>query len=269
MAHSIDRQLKALRTLSPLVHNITNLVVMNNTANALLALGASPVMAHSPAEIKEVVDISHSLVINIGTLNEAWVESMCQAAAHAHSKNCPWVLDPVGAGISTLRNNALKKLLALSPTVIRGNASEILALADFTQSTTKGVDSTAHSSTAIEAAQQLQSTYGSIICISGEVDYIISPSEIIEVHNGSPMMTKVTGLGCTSSALVGAFLGLRDNPLEETLAGVAILSLAGELAARVSPGPGSLQLQILDTLYTLDTATLNSKLNIRRYARNS
>lgn len=267
MVRSISKQVEELRKNNPLVHNITNLVVMNNTANALLALGASPVMAHSPAEINEVIRISNSLVINIGTLSESWITAMYQAASYAQSIDCPWVLDPVGAGISDLRNDTLKRLLKLSPTVIRGNASEILALADFDQSTTKGVDSTAHSSNALEAAQKLQQIHKSIVCISGEVDYIISPNEIIEIHNGDIMMTKVTGLGCTSSALIGAFLGLRNNTVEETVAGVAVLSLAGELAARNVRGPGSLQVELLDTLYTLDDAMLERELNIKRYDR--
>ncbi|MDR2285678.1 MAG: hydroxyethylthiazole kinase [Sphingobacterium sp.] len=267
MVHSVIKQLEELKKVNPLVHNITNLVVMNNTANALLALGASPVMAHSPAEIKEVLAISQALVINIGTLSESWIQSMYHAASHARQLGCPWVLDPVGAGISVLRNETLKQLLDLQPTVIRGNASEIMALADFNQGTAKGVDSTAQSSSAIEAAVQLQLTYGSIICISGEVDYIVSPSEIVEIYNGSPMMTKVTGLGCTSSALIGAFLGLRSNVLEEAIAGVATLSLAGELAANGAVGPGSLQMRLLDILYTLDASTLQQELRIKRYAR--
>lgn len=267
MAHSIIKQLEELRELNPLVHNITNLVVMNNTANALLALGASPVMAHSPAEVKNVVEISKSLVINIGTLSASWIESMYQAASHATTVGCPWVLDPVGAGISALRNDALQQLLNLRPTVIRGNASEILALAGFSQATTKGVDSTAHSSTALQAAIKLQNSYNAIICVSGEIDYIVSANEIIEVHNGHIMMTKVTGLGCTSSALIGAFLGLRNDTVEETIAGVAVLSLTGELAARTAKGPGSLQMHLLDALYNLDTPTLQRELSIQRYAR--
>lgn len=268
MVDSVIQQFEELRQTNPLVHNITNIVVMNNTANALLAVGASPVMAHSIAEINEVIAISQSLVINIGTLSESWIKSMYQAASHAQLLGCPWVLDPVGAGISTLRNDTLKQLLSLSPTVIRGNASEIIALADFSQKTAKGVDSTAQSSSALEAAITIQSTYGSIVCISGEIDYIISPTDIIEIHNGSPMMTKVTGLGCSSSALIGAFLGLRKAPIAEAIAGIAILSLAGELAAKRSAGPGSLQMHLLDTLYTLDATTLKQELHIKCYARN-
>lgn len=267
MSHSIIKQLEELKKLNPLVHNITNLVVMNNTANALLALGASPVMAHSPAEIKDILAISRSLVINIGTLSASWIESMYQAASYATSIGCPWVLDPVGAGISTLRNGALKHLLSLQPTVIRGNASEVLALADFSLATTKGVDSTAPSSSALQAALKLQDSYKSIICISGEIDYIVSSKEIIEIHNGHILMTKVTGLGCTSSALIGAFLGLRKDTLEETIAGVAVLSLAGELAAKTAKGPGSLQMHLLDVLYNLDTTTLQRELSIQRYGR--
>ena len=268
MENDIYTLLTQVRSTTPLVQNITNFVVMNNTANALLALGASPIMVHAEEEIEEVLTFCNSLVINIGTLSKPWAESMILAASFANKIGKPWILDPVGAGISSLRNETLKKLLTLKPTVIRGNASEIMALQNF-GSTGKGVDSTEESSTALEAGKFLNKEYGSIICISGEIDYVISGDEVAEIANGSAMMTKVTGLGCTSTAIIAAFLGLGNNPFQEAIAGVAITSLAGELAASISKGPGSLQLNLYDTLYNLSKEQISENLKLKRNANPS
>lgn len=265
----IIQQLHELRSVRPLVHNITNMVVMNNTANALLAIGASPVMAHDKQEIKEVVSLSNALVINIGTISQDVADSMLIAAEHASNIGCPWILDPVGAGISTLRNEVLENLLKLQPTVIRGNASEINALYNFEQVSSKGVDSTTSSLSALARGKALQKKQKAIVCISGEVDYIISETEIIEIHNGNPMMTLVTGLGCTSSALIGAFLGLRQDPFAAATAGVACLSLAGELAYHKAIGPGTLQLHLYDTLYNLSEEDIRNNLKAKHYAYTS
>lgn len=266
MEAAIYRQLQQLRETVPLVQNITNFVVMNNTANALLAVGASPIMVHAKEEIDDVLRLANSLVINIGTLSPIWIESMLKAADLASSLGKPWVLDPVGAGISTLRNDCLRELLSFAPTVVRGNASEILAIHNLSHSGGKGVDSTADSRVALNAAKELNRHYGSIICISGETDYIVSHDNIVEVTNGNALMTKVTGLGCTASALIAAFLGLRKNSFQETIAGVAITSLAGELAAQIAAGPGTLQLHLYDCLYNLDQKTLVDRLNLKQYA---
>ncbi|WP_433902991.1 hydroxyethylthiazole kinase [Sphingobacterium puteale] len=257
--------LAQVRRQKPLVHNITNLVVMNSTANALLALGASPVMVHSPSEVREVVDLAQSLVLNIGTLSELTAESMLVAAEHANNIGRPWVLDPVGAGISAFRNDLLANLLELKPTVIRGNASEIMSLYNFNQVNTKGVDSTADSKAAVGFGKALQEQLGSIICISGKVDYILSEQHTAEVHNGHPLMTQVTGLGCSATALIGAFLAVTDQPYEAATAGVSLLSLAGELATARSAGPGSLQMNLYDELYLLNEERIRTHLNIKHY----
>lgn len=266
MEDSIIKLLEQLRLEKPLIHNITNLVVMNNTANALLAIGASPVMVHSPLEVREVVDLAQALVINIGTLSEATAEAMLVATEHANTNGRPWVLDPVGAGISAFRNDLLSNLLDLKPTVIRGNASEIMTLYNSNQPNTKGVDSTTDSRDALQFGKSLQEQTGSIICISGAVDYILSEQYRVEVYNGHPLMTQVTGLGCSATALIGAFLGITDRYFEAAAAGVSILSLAGELAAQIASGPGSLQLNLYDALYQLDAKGLKSNLKIKQYA---
>jgi hydroxyethylthiazole kinase len=158
-----------------------------------------------------MINIAHSVVINIGTLDEYWSESMIMAAETANEIHKPWVLDPVGAGATSFRDQILHQLLEYHPSVIRGNASEIIALAKINTTVTKGVDSTAASNDAVDAAQILVSQYNTIVCISGETDIIMSPEQNFFIRNGHPLMTKVTGLGCSATALTGAFIGCSEN----------------------------------------------------------
>ena len=240
-----------IRNTSPLVHNITNHVVMNNTANAVLAVGASPIMSHAHSEVIDMVQICQSLVINIGTLDEYWVTSMIEAAQKANQLQKPWILDPVGAGATLYRNSVLDQLLLLRPTVIRGNASEIMALAKYNQSTTKGVDSTMQSEDAIFAARYLNQQFGAIVCISGETDIIVSDHKYYYIHNGNTMMTKVTGLGCSVTAIIGAYLGGIDNKVDAVVSAISLFCIAGEIAGKQANGPGSLQVLLLDKLYNI------------------
>jgi hydroxyethylthiazole kinase len=263
MASSLWNNILLVRKQAPLVHNITNYVVMNNSANALLAIGASPIMAHAPQEIEELSSICQALVINIGTLDEIWVKSMLQAAKKANDFKKPFVLDPVGAGATRYRDETLSQLLALKPTVIRGNASEILALAKLQQAQTKGVDSTAQSQEAIAAARLLNSQYGAIVCISGQTDIIISNDAHIEIHNGNELMTKVTGLGCSATAIIGAFIAVVEHKVEAVAAATALMSIAGEIAAQTANGPGSLQMHLLDKLYTISESEFEQHLKFK------
>ena len=257
------KHIRSVKNQSPLIHNITNYVVMNNTANALLAVGASPVMAHAKAEIKDMAGIASAILINIGTLDEYWSEAMLMAAETAHTLNKPWVLDPVGAGATPYRNEILQELLQYRPTVIRGNASEILALSKSNTSTTKGVDSTVSSNDAVQAARELVEQYGSVVCISGEIDVILDDKKrAITIRNGHPIMTKVTGLGCTASALIAAFAAIVKDKTEATAAAMALLGIVGELSERQSSGPGSLQMNILDKLYTITETEFNEHLKV-------
>ena len=240
-----------IRALSPLVHNITNYVVMNSSANALLALGASPVMAHAAEEMADMVDIASALVINIGTLSEAWVRSMFKAAEHAASRGIPIVMDPVGAGATHYRTNTVRELVtATRPAIIRGNASEIMALCG-DRGRTKGVDSTEASGDALEAAKFLQGSLGSVICISGETDFVVGDGTIFRVRNGHPMMTRVTGLGCTATSLCAAFASVTSDPARAAAQAMVVMGIAGEMAAEKAEGPGTLQLHFLDALYLL------------------
>ena len=241
----------AVRSQRPLVHNITNYVVMNNSANALLAIGASPVMAHWPREVEEMTSIAGALVLNIGTLDDAWLEGMRIAGAAASRRGIPIVLDPVGAGATKARTEACLELIrACHPTIIRGNASEIMALVDAGVKS-KGVDSSAQSSDAVEAARKLAEETGAVVVISGATDYITDGSVVHTVDGGDEIMTAVTGMGCTSTALVGAFAAVVKEPLVAATAAMAVMSLAGERAAALSRGNGSMQINFLDELYRL------------------
>ena len=271
-----------IRNMSPLVHNITNYVAMNNSANAILATGASPIMSHAHSEIDEMVNICQSVVINIGTLDEYWTESMLIAAKKANQLQKPWILDPVGAGATSYRNNILEQLLLQKPTVIRGNASEILALAKHNREITKGVDSTAHSNQAVTAAKYLNKATGAIVCISGETDIIVTGQQHFYINNGSTLMTKVTGLGCSATAVIGAFIAGIENKKEAVIAATALFSIAGEIAAghpakRVAGqateqatsqasvqaiGPGSLQVLLLDKLYNITYEEIAQRLDM-------
>ena len=255
----IVQTLQTVRQQKPLVVNITNYVVMNNTANALLALGASPIMAHSQQEMAEMMTFSGALVINIGTLDSAWVPRMMYAVEQANANNKVVVLDPVGCGASTLRTETSRQIAQhAQKLIIRGNASEIIALAG-ENATSKGVDALDSSDAALQAAQSLVEMFNANVVISGEKDYIVSKNRILKLSNGHAMMPYVTGMGCTLSALTGACAAAGD---ETGLSAAAILAIAGEIAASTAQGPGSLQVNLLDVLYQLDESTIKQHLII-------
>ena len=247
----LSAAIAAVRTQSPLVHNITNYVVMNNSANALLAIGASPVMAHWVSEMEEMTAIAGALVLNIGTLDDKWIDAMVVAGMAALRRGTPIVLDPVGVGATSQRTEAAMKIIEhCRPTIIRGNASEIMALVDANVKS-KGVDSSASSDDALESAKRLAVDTGSVVVISGATDYITNGTEVYTVEGGNPIMTTVTGMGCTSTAIVGAFVAVVEDPMVAGTAAMAVMSLAGERAAEYSRGNGSMQVNFLDELYNL------------------
>ncbi|UII29521.1 hydroxyethylthiazole kinase [Fulvivirga maritima] len=256
------KNITLLKQQSPLVHSITNYVVMNNTANALLAAGASPIMAHAHAEMEDMMKICQALVVNIGTLDEYWVTSMKKAAQQANQLQKSWVLDPVGAGATPYRDEVLAELLQMKPTIIRGNASEIMALAKHNTTITKGVDSSAESNEAVATAKFLVDNYQTTVCISGETDIILNHEKEIHLANGNALMAKITGMGCSATALVAAFSAVIEDKAEAVTSAMALLGVAGELATKESKGPGSLQLNILDKLYNITEAEFTSTLKI-------
>ena len=248
--------LQAIRREAPLVQNITNFVSMDVVANGLLALGASPAMVHAVEELADFVPLNSALVINIGTLSPSWVLSMTRAASLMKERRKPWVFDPVGVGASAYRTSVAHDLLAIGPDVIRGNASEILTLAGVVLGGGKGVDSVHGSEQAIEAADALAAKTGAVVAVTGKIDYVTDGKRSQRIANGHPMMTRVTALGCTASAIVAAFLTVEDDALAASAEALAIYGLAAERAAILADGPGSLRWRLLDELAALDETKL-------------
>ncbi len=248
----------ALRNEAPLVHNIINFVAMDLAANVLLAVGASPIMAHAREEVADMVAIAGALTINIGTLEPSWVEAMELASDKARALDRPWVLDPVGAGATPYRNAVLKRLVARKPTVIRGNGSEILALRG--KAAARGVESANASVEALDAARDVARQTGGVVAVTGAVDYVTDGKRLAAVANGHPLMGRVTATGCALSALVGALLAVSDDPFTGALHALAIYGVAGEIAAQKADGPGSFRMHFLDCLAKLDRVSLADRL---------
>jgi hydroxyethylthiazole kinase len=256
-----------VRNSAPLVHSITNFVVMNLNANVLLAAGASPVMAHAHEEVLDMVGIAQALVLNIGTLEPAWIESMRLALAAAAQRGIPTVLDPVGAGATAYRNASIELLLATAaPSVIRGNGSEIMSVAGANVQT-RGVDSSAQANDALSAARALAGRTGGVVCVSGATDHILDKgARWALLANGHPWMTKITGVGCSATALIGAFCAVQPDAWRATVAAMALMGVVGEVAAEKAvvrkQGVGSMQVLMLDELQLLDQATFEARLKM-------
>ena len=249
----ISSLLDRVRERRPLVQNITNYVVMNTTANALLAIGASPVMAHSIDELEDMLGLADALVINIGTLDRFWIESMYKAAEIASRMDKPIVLDPVGSGATRLRTDVSLKLLKnYSITVVRGNYSELASLIG-DSIRTRGVDTSAYSE---EGAKKISidvaERYDVVAAVTGPVDYVSDGGRIYWVSNGHPMLGRVTGTGCIATALIGAFVAVGE-PLEATTSALTVFGVAAEKAFEESSGPGSFHMKLYDWLYRVDS----------------
>jgi hydroxyethylthiazole kinase len=259
----IWQDIERIRAEKPLVHNITNYVVMNTTANALLAIGASPVMAHAVEEVEEMVSLARALVINIGTLSPSWVRAMIKAGKAARRRKIPVVLDPVGAGATRYRTTVAQKLLReAAPTVVRGNASEIRALLG-RKAGTRGVDSRHVPAEVLDEARALSDLAGCVVAVSGPVDLIVEGNTVIQIANGHPLMARVTGMGCTASAITGAFAAVNPQRLQVAAHAMAVMGIAGEMAAERAAGPGSFQMHFLDALSIIRESDIARRLKIR------
>lgn len=261
-ANKINDVLKKTREQSPLVHNITNLVVMNNTANALLSIGASPVMAHESDEMEDMVSIASALVINMGTLSKRWVEAMIIAGKKATERGIPVVFDPVGVGATAYRSEVAQQIIEeCKPTIITGNASEIMALSNENVES-KGVDSSVSSNVALDSAKLLAKSTNAVIVVTGEIDYITDGVKVTTISNGSSMMPRVTGLGCSATAITAAFAGVEDDLILACASAMAVMGVAGEMSSELAKGPGSLQMHFLDQLYNLTGEDIEKRLKI-------
>jgi hydroxyethylthiazole kinase len=254
------RTLALIREQKPLVHQITNYVVMNETANATLALGALPVMAHAREEVEEMVGLASALVINIGTLSPAWVEAMLLAGKRANEREIPVVVDPVGAGATTYRTETARRLLdEVDVTVLRGNAGEIATLVGV-EAEVRGVESIAAGGDPAELARGAARTLGVVASVTGPIDHVSDGDEVLRVSNGHALLGTVSGTGCMSTAITGCFLAAKpDAPLEAAAEALAAFGLAGEDAAEEARGPGTFHAALYDALYNLDPATLDER----------
>jgi len=256
--------LHRLREAKPLIHQITNYVVMNETANATLALGALPVMAHAREEVEEMAAIAGALVLNIGTLSPHWVDAMIAAGKVANEREIPVVLDPVGVGATRYRTETAQRILdEVQVTVLRGNAGEVATLVGV-EAEVRGVESIDAGGDAAALAARAAQGLGLVAAVTGPVDHISDGGRTIAIENGDPMLATITGTGCISSALTGCFLAVNaDRPLEAAAEALVALGVAGEDAARDAKGPGSFHVGLYDALAALDPATLDGKARIR------
>jgi hydroxyethylthiazole kinase len=255
--------LRTLREAKPLVHQITNYVVMNETANATLALGALPVMAHAPEEVEEMVGLAGALVLNIGTLSEHWIEAMLLAGRAANERGIPVVLDPVGAGATRYRTETAKRLLTeVDVTVLRGNAGEVATLVG-AEAEVRGVESIAAGGDPAGLAREAGRTLGLVASVTGPVDHVSDGARVLAVANGHELLGRVTGTGCMSSALTGCFLAAKpDDSLEAAAEALAAFGVAGEDAAREAKGPGTFHAYLYDALAALDPDTLDGRARV-------
>jgi hydroxyethylthiazole kinase len=260
MPVSAGQTLRELRERKPLIHQITNYVVMNETANATLALGALPVMAHAPQEVEEMASLAGALVFNIGTLSEHWVEAMLLAGK---ATRAPIVLDPVGAGATTYRTETAKRLLdELDIAVVRGNAAEIATLAG-REAEIRGVESIGAADSPAELARGAAKALGVVAAVTGPTDHVSDGARVLAVSNGHELLGTVSGTGCMATAVTGAFLAAKaDEPLEAAAEALAAFGVAGEDAARDAKGPGTFHAALYDALYNLDPETLDERARI-------
>ncbi len=255
--------LRRIRADRPLVHQITNFVVMNETANATLALGALPVMAHAPEEVAEMAAVAGALVLNIGTLTTEWVELMLLAARAANANGVPVVLDPVGAGATALRTRSAQRILTeVEVTILRGNAAEVATLAG-RAAEIRGVELIASGDAAGDLASAAATSLGCVVAVTGPVDAVSDGATTLHVANGDPMLATVTGTGCIASAITGCFASVnRTAPLAAAAEALVALGVAGEDAASHSGGPGSFHVALYDALYALSPDSLDGRARV-------
>jgi hydroxyethylthiazole kinase len=259
---SAGTSLAAIRERKPLIHQITNYVVMNETANATLALGALPVMAHAPEEVEEMVGYAGALVLNIGTLSSHWVDAMLLAGKAANDRGVPVVLDPVGVGATRYRTDTAKRLLdEVQVAVLRGNAGEVATLAGVAAEM-RGVESIGAGATPAELARTAANALGVVASVTGPVDHVSDGAHTVAIANGHPFLASITGTGCMSSALTGCFLAVAGSPFDGAVEALVAFGVAGEDAAREAKGPGSFHVNLYDALAALDPATLEARARV-------
>ncbi len=251
-----------VRRQRPLIHHITNFVVMNATANITLCVGALPVMAHAPQEVEEMVGAASALVLNLGTLWPEQVEAMLLAGRRANQHGIPIVLDPVGAGATRLRTESAHRLLKeLSIAIVRGNLAEIATLAGM-EAKIRGVESVGSKGDAAVTASQFAKKFGCVAAVTGPIDVVTDGARVLRVANGHPMMATVTGTGCMATSIVAACAAVEQDAAIATAAGLAAYGLAGEFAAEKAQGPGTFQVHLFDAVAALTEEALRAAMRI-------
>src|SRR5215210_8704390 len=255
--------LRQLRERKPLIHQITNYVVMNETANATLGIGALPVMAHAVEEVEEMAGAAGALVLNIGTLSGPWIDAMLLAGKAANRAAVPIVLDPVGAGATTFRTETARRLLhEVDVAVLRANPAETAALAGV-EAEIRGVESVGAALEGPELARGAAAALGVVASVTGAVDHVSDGDRTLAVANGDPLLATITGSGCMSSAITGCFVAVRsDDPLRGAAEALAAFGVAGENAARAAHGPGTFHAGLYDALYNLEPDELDRRARI-------
>ena len=253
--------LRRLRETKPLVHQITNYVVMNETANATLALGALPVMAHAQEEVAEMVRLAGALVLNIGTLSPEWVAAMLIAGRAANELGVPVVLDPVGAGATSYRTDTAKRILdEVRVSVLRGNAGEVATLVGV-DAEVRGVESIDAGGDPAELARAAGKRLGLVASVTGAVDHVSDGERVVSIANGHPLLASITGTGCMSTAITGCFLAVAE-PFDAAVEALVAFGVAGEDAAVEAKGPGTFHAALYDALAALDPATLDERARV-------
>jgi hydroxyethylthiazole kinase len=259
---SAGTSLARLRAERPLVHQITNYVVMNETANVTLALGALPVMAHAPEEVEEMVGLAGALVLNIGTLSRHWVEAMLAAGWAANAASVPVVLDPVGAGATAYRTETARRILdEVDVAVLRGNAGEVATLVG-AEAEVRGVESVGGVADAAALAREAARTLGVVASVTGPVDHVSDGERTAAVANGDPLLAAITGTGCMASAVTGGFLAVAESPFAAAVEALVAFGVAGEDAAQGARGPGSFHVNLYDALAALDPDTIDERARV-------
>lgn len=265
---SVSHWLEQVRATRPLVHNITNVVVTNVVANALLAIGASPVMAYADEEVGDMARIASALALNMGTLDRRVIQAMLIAGRSANFAGVPIVFDPVGVGATPFRNETAELIVTeLHPTVLRGNQGEIGFMLG-AGGEVKGVDSVSAGGLLPAAMKVWAAAHGSVVVATGEVDYVTDGNRVFELSNGHPLMSAITGSGCQATGLIGAFCGViggntdASQVADACVAALTCINVAGELAALRAEGPGTFQAALFDALYHIDGPTVDSRAKI-------
>src|SRR5665648_300797 len=265
LGEKIFEIIERIRQERPLIHNITNMVAMNDTANIILAIGGLPVMAHAQAEVREMVRVAGALVLNIGTLTPEQIDSMIAAGEEANNLKKPVVLDPVGAGATHLRTeSALRLQERIKIDIVRGNHAEVSILAGL-KGSIKGVESVGSGENAVEAARSLARKLNQVVIITGKQDIVTDGKTVVEINNGSPMLGTITATGCMVTSLIATFAAVWDDYIMASTGALVCFGLAGERAAVKAQGPGSFKVNLFDEVYNLNEKIICKGLKVNIY----